>query len=361
MKIIHLPTSVGGNSWGLSRGERSLGLNSDVLVKYDNWLQYPADKVLFNKPPTSLLKQTLNYQKNFQELLKIRNEYDIFHFNFGTTLFDMQCIGLPLLDLPFYKKKGRIFVTYNGCDARQKFPTIKRTKISACQNETCYGGICGERTDALKQRKIKKFDRYADGIFSLNPDLLYFLPERAQFLPYTIADWNDITVSTIPNNTDQITIAHAPTNRVAKGSDIILKTLERIKTIYPNRITIKIIENQSHSDAVNIYEHADFVIDQVLIGWYGAFAVEAMKMGKPVIAYIREEDLHFLPKMMADDCRKAIINANPDTLYETLIELIEDPQLLKMYRQQGIDYVNRWHDPRYVAGITKKAYETVID
>ena len=33
-----------------------------------------------------------------------------------------------------------------------------------------------------------------------------------------------------------------------------------------------------------MYAQADLVVDQVLIGWYGALAVETMAMGKPVIA-----------------------------------------------------------------------------
>ena len=39
--------------------------------------------------------------------------------------------------------------------------------------------------------------------------------------------------------------------------------------------------------ALKIYEEADIVIDQVLIGWYGGFGVEVMKMGKPLAVYIR--------------------------------------------------------------------------
>ncbi len=52
-------------------------------------------------------------------------------------------------------------------------------------------------------------------------------------------------------------------------------------------IRFEIIENKPNKEAIEIYKKADIVIDQVLVGWYGAFAVEVMKMGKPVAVFIR--------------------------------------------------------------------------
>ena len=42
-------------------------------------------------------------------------------------------------------------------------------------------------------------------------------------------------------------------------------------------------------------------MDQLFAGWYGGVAVEAMALGKPVLAYIRDEDLKFVPSKMASD------------------------------------------------------------
>ncbi len=115
----------------------------------------------------------------------------------------------------------------------------------------------------------------------------------------------------------------------------------------------------SHAEAMKAYRQADLIIDQILVGWYGGFAVEAMKMGIPVVAYICEEDLRFIPEQMAHDLQGAIINANPDNLYNTLATVVENPSLLKRYREAGLDYVHRWHNPAYLASITKAAYESL--
>jgi len=81
-------------------------------------------------------------------------------------------------------------------------------------------------------------------------------------------------------------------------------------------------------------------------------------MGKPVMAFIREEDLKFIPEEMAQECRQAIINVDPDNLYEKLCFLLENSEVLKRYREAALDYVYRWHDPVYVARITKSVYES---
>jgi len=361
MKVIHLPTSVGGNSYGLSRAERKLGIDSDVLVLYNNWIQYPADKILFNREPGSVFQGIFHLPQISYQMIKVQNQYDIFHFNFGKTLFDFPRFHLNLLDLPLFKKKGKIFVTYNGCDARQKFPTVERTEFSACHYDKCYDGICSSgEADGIKQKRIKIFDHYAEGIFALNPDLLYFLPERAKFLPYTIASWDKLQQFPEKKERNVITIVHSPTNRVAKGSDVIIRVLEELKQLYGDKIEIKLIEGLPHDLAMNLYSSADIIIDQILIGWYGALAVEAMKMGIPVIAYIREEDLHYIPPEMAQDCKNALIQAQGSTLLEVLISLIENPDLLNYYRENGVEYVNKWHKPEFVASITKNAYESKI-
>ena len=67
----------------------------------------------------------------------------------------------------------------------------------------------------------------------------------------------------------------------------------------------------SNKEARKRYETADILIDQLLAGWYGGLAVELMALGKPVICYIREDDLKYIPKEMRDEL--PIINAN--TLY----------------------------------------------
>jgi hypothetical protein len=351
MKVLHLPSSVGGNSWGLAQGEKALGLDSTVLIDSNNWLNYKSDICLDLQNKNKFQ----NILKRLETFFKIRNEYDIYHFNFGSSLIDFMNYHIHLWDLPFYN--GKKFMTYNGCDARQKYPTIQRVPFSPCHSKDCYGGVCHSgKLDKLRNKRILKVTKYVDHIFSLNPDLMYFLPEeKTTFLPYTIAGWNDIRSNKYEIK-DKIKIVHSPTNRVAKGSDFILNALKNLQEKY-KQIEVIIIEKIPYQEALKLYHEAHIVIDQVLIGWYGAFGVEVMKMGKPLCVFIREEDLKFIPKEMSNDLKDTIININPYNIEEELSRYLENINLLHQKSQASIDYVNKWHNPLYVASITEKFYK----
>ena len=359
MKVLHLPTDVGGNAWGLSRGERSHGIQSDVLVKSSSKFQFPADIQLnIDLIPPSRANRFLKLAQTF---LKIRNRYNVFHFNFGRSL--LHHTSNPFFcqfELPFYPRKAKLFVTYNGCDARQKYPTMCRTATAACQNEACYGGVCnsGEK-DEERRRGIEKMARYVHHMWALNPDLLYFLPkDKSSFLPYTVSQFECGIFP--PKLNKKIQVVHAPTQREAKGSGYIISALDSLKTKYPNEIDYTLVENVSHQQARQLYQQADLVIDQILIGWYGAFAVETMLMGKPVIVRIATDDLHFIPNRMREDLLQTVIHADPSNLYDVLERCIHNREFLKNRGQASLEYSRKWHNPSYVASLTKEKYEQAL-
>ncbi len=346
MKVLHLPTSVGGNSWGLSQAEKKLGLDSEVLIIKQNWLQYKCDHNL-NLQNKFFLEQVTTL---FMWFKKAKKEYDVLHFNYGSSLFDYQRLGLILLDLPFYSKEQKIIFTYNGSDARGVHPIEYWDEIEN-PKKSFYQMIM----QVLKRYKIKKVERYADHIFALNPDLLHYLPKKATFLPYTISNWDEIKNCNYKID-NKIKIIHSPTSRDLKGSKYILDALANLEKKHSN-IEIQIIENIPHEEALKLYQEADLVIDQVLIGWYGGFAVEVMKMGKPVAVNIREEDLKFIPNDMANDLKESIINITPFNIEETLDRYIQNKKLLYEKSKKVVAYVKKWHNPVYVAKIVKEIYE----
>lgn len=344
-------------AWALAQGEKSLGLESLVLYAQSNWLNYQSD---FN-----LHLEGTNALRKFTELVlafvSVRREYDIFHFNGGSSLLNTGKAGLAHLDLPFYPKKAKLFVSYNGCDARQKYPTIARKKIAACHNPDCWEGMCmSGRLDEIRRKNIEKMAKYVQHMWAVNPDLLYFLPrEKSSFLPYAVSrDVEGVKEPAFQNRI--LKIAHAPTNRAAKGSDAILEALEGVKRQHHKNIEICLVENVPHQKALELYRGADIVVDQILTGWYGGFAVEAMMMGKPVICRIEKEDLQFIPEKMARDLADAIIDVDQDNLVNVLLRCIEDRDFLKEKARAGIEYSRAWHDPKFVARITKEAYENSL-
>lgn len=352
MKVIHMPTSVGGMSWELAQGEKEIGIDSKVFYAKQNWLNYACDYCM-----------ETNLRNRFFEKIKwsrfFAKNFDVIHMNAGTSLIDYPQYNLDFLDLLLYKK-NKLFMTYNGCDARQKYKRISQTNISACHFNDCYAGLClNGNKDKERERRIRKLAGRGIKMFAVNPDLLNFLPEGATFLPYAI------NIGSLPRREKyaigkRLKIVHAPTERGAKGTEDIIATIEQIKRKYPNSIEFRLVEGVPHKDALKMYKEADLIIDQIRIGWYGGLAMETMCMGIPTIAYINEEDLHFIPSQMAKDCRETVISAIADTLFETLENLINNPEILYQKHEASMEYVRRWHVAEYVASITKNYYESEV-
>jgi glycosyltransferase involved in cell wall biosynthesis len=128
---------------------------------------------------------------------------------------------------------------------------------------------------------------------------------------------------------------HAPNHPQYKGSRFLFDCVRELKSEgYP--VELDVVTGMSNDEAMDIYKRADIVADQFLIGWHGNFAVEAMALGKPVVAFIRKPEL-YLPKGV----RCPIVCADPDSLKQTLVSLIENAELRRELGAQGRQYVEQ--------------------
>ena len=359
MNILHLPDNVAGNASGLAAGERALGHQSSVLALHRSPYGFPADRQLAVEE-RGRLGRIATYLATF---LRVRSGYDLYHFAFGSSLWHFPARGLYLLDLPFYSARAKKVVTYQGCDARQKYPTMRRNegvgeRIAACFETECYGGMCNSgRKDRERQASIEKAARHADHLFALNPDLLHFLPrEKASFLPYAIDGFDRLPARSGPFFAgDVVHIVHAPTQRAAKGSSYVLRALAGLEEAFPGRLRVTLVENVDRATALRIIATADLLIDQVLIGWYGGVAVEAMKMGVPVACFINDRDLALIPPAMAAEM--PLLRVTPFDLKDRLAAFLRERDQAPELARRGTEYVARWHDPRAVA---RQVFRTVF-
>ena len=265
----------------------------------------------------------------------------------------MVALGLQFLLCPFLrgvgsenslKIKKKNFVTFQGSDGRIIGFCKNNFQIHFSKEED---SIYTEYGDEYRIRIIRLFSRYADGIFTVNPDLLNTLPDSAEFAPYSSVDPNAITPTFPRRIIDKVHIVHAPSNPQVKGTKYLLKALDMLKEEGFN-FEFTVVGGMANKDALCVYQKADLIVDQLLAGWYGGFAVEAMAMGKPVIAYIREDDLvHIPPEMRAE---LPIIRANPENIFEVLRKILSDKGSgLREIGMRSRDYVCNWHDPVKIA------------
>jgi hypothetical protein len=190
-------------------------------------------------------------------------------------------------------------------------------------------------------------DQYCHKIYALNPDLLHVLPKRAEFLPYSHISLSEWTPVYSQLDDRPLRIGHAPSHRGVKGTDLIIAAVGRLQAV-GYKFEFVLIEGLSNLEAKERYKSIDVVVDQLFAGWYGGLAVECMALGKPVLAYIREDDLVFIPEQMRDDL--PILNVTPDTIEQGLMQILEMPRE-ELYRlaKRCRGYVEKWHDPIAIA------------
>ncbi|WP_292590595.1 hypothetical protein [Mesotoga sp. UBA5557] len=352
MRVLHLPTVIGGNAWALSRAERYNGVKSDVLVtgtsifsdKYDILLSRPKSKVLY----------ALKIARFYMEATK---KYDVFHFNFGTSLVTSRLALLNMIDLEYLRhKKKAIFVTYQGSDARLPSYCWRNYEYTYFDEDDVKASV---QNEIYKERNKRKFDKYANFIYTTNPDLLNVLPRRTKFRPYTKLDLDDWRFDSYSDyGKEELIIGHAPSNRKVKGTAYVVKAVEELqKEGFPIRLLL--IEGIPNSEVRSFYRQADLFVDQLLVGWYGGLSVEVMSLGKPVIVYLRHEDLVGIPNEMREDL--PFINANPRTIFQTLKHCYVERASLSERAMLSRRFVEKWHNSNEIARSVIEDYKRALE
>jgi hypothetical protein len=323
--ILHAPADVGGNAYGLSRAEREFGLRSDVAVFAPGPFGYGFDVDLragVDQPIWRRLARRAAF------LRRASREYDVFHFNFGLTLMQVRQLGVVLDELALLKRAGKtVLVTYQGCDVRPK-------ASCPCRHPECFEGA------RYRQPAADRALRLADRVFFLNPDLREWLP-GATFIPYASVDPRSIQPAPLPER-DELVVAHAPSDRQVKGTRHVEEAVAKLQQ-EGHPVRLDLIEGVTRDEVLARVAQADVVVDQLLIGWYGAFAVEAMALGRPVLAYIREDE----PEDNPFGAELPIVRTTAAALADDLLAL--DRQRRLELGAAGRRFAERHHDPRQIA------------
>lgn len=375
-RVLHAPSSVGGNPQALSLALKALGVDSTSLVVSQNYLSYGADVVLHRPGGSFLLREV----KRVWAVLFYLPRFDVIHYNAGTTVASAYGLDFPMagqrdassvlrflyagylralqkleLFLVTTMRKA-VFVTYQGDDARQGDYSLQHFAISiAAQVEPGYYDAV---SDQFKRKNILLLSSVARGVYAVNPDLLHVLPPQARFVPYSLffmTDWIPVYSQAEPR---PLRIVHAPSHRKVKGTALILKAFANLKD-RGYKFDVLLVEGLSNAEARKVYESADLLVDQLFAGWYGGLAVELMALGKPVLVYLRDGDLHFLPPEMRREL--PCIQVTADTVEQELQRVLDMPRAaLVELGKRSRAYVERWHDPLKIAADIKRDYEAAL-
>jgi glycosyltransferase involved in cell wall biosynthesis len=352
MRVLHAPVNIGNQPWVLSRYERKLGIESDFHITYEGAFGYCADKVISKVGD----KSAMELRKRLVAGLRAPLEYDVFHFYFGKTLlcWDDYLSGddYRYLDFEIARRLAKpVFFTLQGCDVRIAGESTKLA-FTPCRSGACgLFSSCLSKEDKKRRQFLSEILPKADRVFYLNPELSRYVA-HGEFLPYSSVDI-EVMAAHPPKNGGRPTIVHAPSDPSIKGTPLILEALEALRKEWDFELVL--VQNMPHEQALEIYRTADIVIDQVLSGWYGGFAVEAMAMGKPVMCYLRHEDFECVPDEMLADL--PIVDVRPDHLAEDIATVLDRRSEWGEWSDRSRCFADKWHNPRTIAEAMIELYE----
>ena len=334
MKILHLPTEIAGQVNLSARGLRAIGVDA-----YNTARPNPYGYAVDIDPRITWLPFLKNTRDPFL-FFRWLNEFDLFHYHKSPYLPGG-------LDIKFLKNNNKPFVVeFWGSDIRLQDMEKKRNPY-----------FVGDNADNQKRKRARLM------FWSENTDEVIFSDHSADIFlkPYfkkihVVGQRVDTALYT-PKYPSPLTtcpkILHAPSVKATKGTKYVKRAIEDLNKAGLDFEYIE-VSGVSHKEAVQIYSEADIIIDQLMLGSHGAFACEAMALGKPVICYILDELVETYPDGFP------IVNANPDNITAVLEELICSPQKRHEIGMKSRGYVEKVHDIRVVAKKLLAIYNTAM-
>ena len=294
LRVTHCPVNFAGIGWTNVEALRSKGVEARLVVFESHPAHPEADEDLALPTGPFLWRQALQ----FRALAKLLPQTDIFHFYFGLTLVPKR-LQFPVLHAT---RKKSVF-HFLGSDIRGK-----------SRAELAYGGL-------------------ADAQIVGSYDAARWIPE-AEVVPPGI----DLSrIEPVPPRAEgPVRIVHASMSRRRKGTDAIVAACEELG------VELDLIENVRHDEVGRRVAAADIVVDQLVVGWYGLFAIEAMAHGKPVLGYVHEEAASRTAEEFGIEL--PIVRTTAETLVRDLRVLLADGEERLRRGAASRAYVERVHD-----------------
>lgn len=318
---------------------------------------YGIKKLYFDMPVDFLLEFSDNpYLSFFQRVgyfLKIFSKYDVWHFNFMEVFF---FYPVNLFILKLLGKK--IVVTFRGIDVQTDLEFLPKNlylKSSPERWPEYYQNQFLPRNlwlNFLKRIRREIFIWFADQVILTGPFLAGQVSRYDKIIPYA----REVNLlAKYQKNNKNLKILHIPSDPVVKGTEIIEKTFKILQKKYP-KIEFKILEKIPREKLLLEMASSDIIIDQLLIGWYGGQAVEAMALGKVVMAFLNPVYFQLTP--FVDQV--PIWNTNIWTFRQDLEMLLRlYPYIKDEWQKKTFEFAKKEHDALKIASLYLKAYQEI--
>lgn len=143
--------------------------------------------------------------------------------------------------------------------------------------------------------------------------------------------------------TRPLRVLHAPNHRHIKGSDALLRAVRSLNQ-KGVKIDLELVERRPNEEVIAAIRGADVIADQLIVGWYAMFAIEAMALGKPVICFLRPDLVEFYAKVgLLDDGPPPMLSADVATIESLLRDIAIGRHDLAAIGAKSREFVVRHH------------------
>lgn len=354
MRVLHVaPLNVAGVPYNVMDMQRRFGAHARLVTLHKNAQTFPEDICLDLPLPRNRIAQWWRTKKR---LIKQRS---------------IRASGDPDTFLPLHQPRNVFESIFFQFDDMRRAPVveeaIKRFQLDDYEIVHYDGGVDFFRDSRLARRwksegkkivchymgsdlRVRGVHPVMDKLSDLNltnesdhllrhPNIHYI------YIPFNVGPY---VMRTEENK--RLRIVHSPTNRAMKGTDLILPVMEKVKRA--RDIEFVLVENMPHDEVLRIKQTCDLAIEQVgnLGGTgYGRNSLETLAMGIPTITEMTPDYVSWLPE-------NPFVLATPQTLFDRMIELIDNSTLRSELKARGRRWVEKYHSYEAVHGRLMELY-----
>ena len=337
MRVFIGPVEVAGQANTWARALRKLGVEAYNYVYKPHGFGYPFDR-RFRR--YGFADRAVSWIGRVFEFRRLRESFDVFHYLFGKSI-----LRWPFRDYEFraLRAERRMLMSFFGDDIR--LPSVAQRRAPDWVN--AYG-TTDKRNAARMQSLARYFPTVAAGGPARGELYQYAAPYFQRVVNLSIAvDLAEYPYS--PADNARPVVLHAPSRSAAKGTGHVERAVARLTDSVD--FEFRLLTGLTHPQVVEATKQANVVVDQLVVGEHGAYAVEAMALGKPVVCYIHPDFEKCYPEGFP------IVNATPATLADVLRRLIVDRDLRRTTANESRAYAERVHDSAVVARQLLSLYE----
>jgi hypothetical protein len=335
----------------LAECDRLLGLRSSSLVFNTYYITRSFDINLILFEGAIRLTRSGRALRNFRRIVLAWAllKFDVFHYFYdrGLMISDGR-FGIRPEELQLLFDSGKRLYTYAyGADVRSQEITLWLGEPNICQECPQPGRFCICKTEDLNS-SLERLEGRVTARIAMG-DMVSYVPgcRNMHYWPLHLEKFR--AEPPVYRRGDTLRVAHAPNHGHFKGTRFLTEAIERLRR-EGRSIELVSVQGVPNERVLELFRASHLIADQFVAGFHGYTALEAMALARPVLCFLRNDD------MMIDPATCPIINVRPEQVYDLLKQCLEGGVDLESLGKRGRAYVDRYYSVEAVSARLGRMY-----